>query len=228
MCGRYVTPEVSAIEHHWRISSRNWMPWFRVAYKPSFNVSPGQAVPVIRRVDGELQVTGMRWGLIPFYARGNPGTYSSTNARMEVIRSSPAYRRTWEIGRRCLIPALGFYEWQETPYGKQPWFVGCADQPAFAFAGLWDESAPEGGEPIVSCTIVTLPASPLMHDINNTRYREPAILLKEDWGIWLSDDPDAAYSCLKQYPDDSRLVWQVSERVNRPQNNDAQLLKRLA
>jgi putative SOS response-associated peptidase YedK len=40
----------------------------------------------------------LRWGLIPHFARGNPGPYSTINARVETLRSSPAYRDAWLTG----------------------------------------------------------------------------------------------------------------------------------
>jgi hypothetical protein len=40
--------------------------------------------------------------------------------------------------RRCLVPADGFYEWQKTGKGKQPYCFEINDGEWFAFAGLWD------------------------------------------------------------------------------------------
>jgi putative SOS response-associated peptidase YedK len=50
------------------------------AYRPSYNVAPSQRVPVlrvIRAVDGERRIDPMRWGLIPYFARGEPPKYST-------------------------------------------------------------------------------------------------------------------------------------------------------
>jgi putative SOS response-associated peptidase YedK len=41
---------------------------------------------------------------------------------------------------RCLIPVSGYYEWQDTPSGEQPWYFSARDgAPALTIAGLWDE-----------------------------------------------------------------------------------------
>ncbi len=224
MCGRYASPDESAIEREFTLVGPHVPPLFSA----SFNVAPTQRVPVIWMHDGARQLIGMRFGLIPFFAKGEPGQYSTINARVETVRTSPAYRTAWKRGQRCLIVASGFYEWQVVGEGKQPWYISCADQPVFGFAGLWDQSTPEGGEPILSCTIITLPASPFMAEIHNTKLREPAIVQRKDHEAWLNGTPDEAFACLAPYPDDLRSAWPVSKRVNSPRNNDAQLIARSA
>ena len=219
MCGRFVTSIDAALEREFHLT-RGWAQFFR-----SYNVTPSQPVPVIRKHEGEREGTLMRFGLIPFFAKGEDGGYSTINARIETMRTSPAYRTAWKRGQRCLILANGFYEWQVVTGGKQPWYIGCADQPTFAFAGLWDRSQPPEGDAILSCTIITLPASPFMAQIHNTKQREPAILRREDIETWLSGTPDEAYACLAPYPDDLRSAWPVSTRVNSPKNNDATLIE---
>lgn len=221
MCGRFMTPEVAALERQFNIVGPQGADWLRQL----FNATPSMRLPVIFALDGQRKLTGMRWGLIPFFAKGDPGPYSTINARFETFRTSPAYRTAWKRGQRCLVPALGFYEWQTVADGKQPWYIGCADQEIFAFAGLWDSSTPPEGEPIQSFTIITLPASPMMAGIHNTKLREPAILKREHWDVWLQGTADEAFACLHQYPDELRSAWPVSKRVNNPRNNDAALAK---
>ena len=134
MCGRYVSPEESAIEREFTLVGTPGAHPFPA----SFNVAPTQQVPVIWMREGRRELVRMRFGLIPFFAKGQPGQYTTINARVETVRDSPAYRTAWNRGQRCLVVATGFYEWQVVGEGKQPWFVSCADQPVFGFAGLWD------------------------------------------------------------------------------------------
>ena len=224
MCGRYVSPEESAIEREFTLVGTPGASLFPA----SFNVAPTQQVPVIWMREGRRELVRMRFGLIPFFAKGQPGQYSTINARVETVRNSPAYRTAWTRGQRCLVIASGFYEWQVVGEGKQPWFVSCADQPMFGFAGLWDRSVPEGGEAILSCTIITLPASPFMAEIHNTKLREPAIVKLGDRETWLSGTAEHAFACLAPYPDELRSAWPVSKRVNSPRNNDEKLISRSA
>ena len=41
------------------------------------------------------------------------------NARAETIETKPFFRDAFKR-TRCLIPMSGYYEWQNTPGGKQP------------------------------------------------------------------------------------------------------------
>jgi putative SOS response-associated peptidase YedK len=77
---------------------------------------------------------------------------------------------------------------------------------------------------IESCTIITLPANPLMARIHNARQRMPAILAKEDRTAWLEGSPDEAFVALRQYPDTHMIAYPVSTNVNRPANNNPSII----
>ena len=79
----------------------------------------------------------MRWGLIPsWWSKPLKEMKVATfNARAETVADKPmfrdAFRRT-----RCLIPASGYYEWQDTPDGKQPYYFTRRDEQPITIAGL--------------------------------------------------------------------------------------------
>ena len=56
----------------------------------SYNVAPTQPVPVVRTKEGKREGALMRWGLIPYFAKGVPPKYSTINARMETVETAPA------------------------------------------------------------------------------------------------------------------------------------------
>jgi len=220
MCGRYVSPDQASIEREFSLlrGPKN--------FPASFNVAPTQAVPVIRRHGEQAQVELLRWGLIPFFARGIPPTYSTFNARIETVQTAASFRGPWRRAQRCLIPVRGFYEWQVQTDGKTklPYYIHLNDQEIFAFAGLWDASPTATGEVVESCVHLTMPANPLVAAIHNTKQRMPAILAVQDRDTWLTGGADEAWGVLRPYPAELMVAWPVSTRVNKASNNDEQLI----
>jgi putative SOS response-associated peptidase YedK len=221
MCGRYVSASEAAIEREFNLVHMEWQ------FPSSFNVAPTQEVPVVRVRKGERQGVRMRWGLIPYFAAGLPPKYSTINARIETIQTAPSYRGPWSRGQRCLVVAQGFYEWQTQADGKSrvPYYIHLNDQEIFAFAGLWDASRTAQGTWVESCVHLTMPANHLLRGIHNTQHRMPAILAREDREAWLVGSPEEAWATLKPYPDEHMVAWPVSTRVNKPANDDAQLIE---
>jgi len=216
-----VAPDEAAIEREFNLVHSEWQ------FPASFNVAPTQNVPVIRSIDGKPHGALLRWGLIPFFARGVPPKYSTINARIETVQTAASYRGPWSRGQRCLQVARGFYEWQVQTDGKTkvPYYIHCNDQPIFAFAALWDSSRTDTGDRIESVVHITLPANSLVGEIHNTKLRMPAILEKADRDAWLNGTPEEAWEALTPYPDDLMVAWPVNTRVNTPKNNDAALVE---
>ena len=222
MCGRYLISHPENIVSTFQVDQASWE-----ALEASYNIAPSQSVPVILSVEGHREGLLMRWGMIPFWAKGIPPKVSTINARVENLETAASWRHPWKHSQRCVIPANGFYEWHHNEDGsKQPYFIHVKDQPLFGFAGLWDRSTTAEGEVIESCTIITLPASHFMAQIHNDKAREPAILATTDIESWLSGSTQVASKTLKAYPDDQLEAWPVSKRVNTPKNNDAGLIER--
>jgi putative SOS response-associated peptidase YedK len=222
MCGRYVTPEEAEAERIFRVHRIEW------EFLRSYNVAPSQLVPVVRVRDGEREGVRLRWGLVPYFARGVPPRYSTINAAIEKLAVNPSWRGPWTRAQRCILPATGFYEWHvNEDRSKTPFYITCADQPVFGLAGLWDASRADDGSVIQSCAIVTMSPNSLLAEIHNAKQRMPAILQSQDIQAWLTGSIDQARAALKPYPSDSMVAWPVSSRVNTPKNDDAQLIEPL-
>jgi putative SOS response-associated peptidase YedK len=172
MCGRYVSRSNSAIERVWHLGRHNRNPLVR-----RFNVQPTSIVPTLR-VDpesGELDLVTARWGLVPHWWKDAKPPQSCFNARIEEAAAKPMWRDAMRR-TRCLIPAEGWYEWQPRvrpgsakPY-KQPYFIHRRDAAPLAFAGLMSVSRPaDGGEPLLSCAILTAPSSGNLASIAHAR-----------------------------------------------------------
>ena len=108
------------------------------------------------------------------------------NARAETLQEQPAFAESFRE-RRCLIPADGFYEWRRDENGKVPIWLHLPDDELFAFAGIWASYEPKGGEPIVSCSIVTTQPNDTVRPIHD---RMPVILPRDAEAAWLSADAE--------------------------------------
>jgi len=236
MCGRYVSPNGAAIEREYRVDRHNstsriqeWL----AGDGRNYNVAPSQYTPVVRVVraaQGMRESLEMRWGLVPHWTNGEPPKFSTINATVEKVESAPTWRGPWRRGQRCIMPCVGFYEWQVNPDGsKTPYFIEPSEPDStFAFAGLWDESVNAAGETILSCAVITLPANELMTEVHNVKQRMPAILDKADIDIWLTGTPQQAKTVLKQYPSELMHAYAVSTKVNSPKNNGPELIQPVA
>jgi putative SOS response-associated peptidase YedK len=217
MCGRYVSPEQASIERAWKIDRTSGNPFPR-----RFNVQPTTQVPVLRLEDGALLLEPARWGLIPHWWKQDKPPAASINARLEEISGKPMWRDS--IGRsRCLLPAEGWYEWEQTAGGKQPHYITRRDRRPFCFAGLlsvW-RGAP-------SCALLTTQALGPIAEVHD---RMPVVLPDEDHAAWL--DPalhDAAVltaMALEPMPPEAFEHYAVSRRVNNAQNEGPDLIEPL-
>lgn len=174
------------------------------------HVAPGGFAPVITA--GREFVAGARlerqprrliprlWGVPPPPSAGDaarPGVLSVRNP------DSPFWignLRNSEF--RCLIPVTAFMEWGKgtDAEGKrrQHWFA-CADQPLFAFAGVWKDSE------VASFALLTCePNAALRHA---GRDAMPVILPPDPgaWQLWLHGEWKQARELIAPYPSSQML-----------------------
>jgi putative SOS response-associated peptidase YedK len=190
-------------------------------WTPRYNIAPTQPVPIIRQNPKEprRELSLVRWGLIPSWAKDMSGAAMMINARSETATTKPAFRDPL-TNRRCLIPADGFYEWQRRGKAKQPYCFQVNDGELFAFAGLWDRWRDPSGQWIRSCSILTTTPNAVTSAVHD---RMPVILDPDSYDLWL--DPgmtnvEAVSEMLK--PFDARLMrcYPVSTRINYVANDD--------
>ena len=187
----------------------------------SYNVAPMQNAPVVRRTGDGKETLKARWGIIPRWVK-EPFNFSGSrdlfNADAEALTVKPTFRRLHEEGRRCLVPALGFYQWRED---EQPHFVRRSDGGLLVFAGLYDHWRNDKSE-IYSFAVVTKSSSRL----SGVCDRIPVILGPEDFDLWLKGTPDEVRTLLRP-PEVGLEIYRVDGRVGRPRENDATLIERL-
>ncbi len=185
-----------------------------------YNMAPTQEAAVVRVPEpgASRELSFLRWGLVPYWAKDITIGNRMINARSESVAEKPSYRSSFRK-QRCLIPTSGFYEWKKEGKAKQPYLIRRKDRGPFAFAGLWSRwKDPERG-PLDTFTILTTDANDWVRGLHD---RMPVILAPEDFDLWL--DPkvqDAARIQPLLVPlagDDLEMV-RVSKTVNSPAND---------
>jgi putative SOS response-associated peptidase YedK len=228
MCGRYAfyTP-MEAVVRLFRVSEIH-----AHEIAPRYNIAPTQESPIVRLSPfldaGEhgappRELALARWGLVPFWAKDVKIGNRQINARAETVAQKPAFRAAFRQ-RRCLVPADGFFEWQKTAAGKQPWYIRAVGGQPLALAGLWELwDPPEGGAPLASYAIITTNGNAFMQPLHD---RMPVVLTAAAQDAWLDPATPAPelQALLAPAPEDYLEAWPVSRRVNSPFNEEPSLL----
>ena len=180
--------------------------------QPRYNVCPTDLIDVVTERDGKRDLVRMRWGLVPrWWSKPTKELRAATfNARAETVETKPFFREAFKR-TRCLIPMSGYYEWQDTSGGKQPWYFIARDgSPILTAAGLWDEwKNRETGERLMSCTMIITEPNGFAAQVHD---RMPAFLTEVQFAPWLSGEAGAGI--LKPVANDFLQRWPVSKRVN--------------
>jgi len=86
-----------AVQHPMRLTlpflSRDAFDW-QDDWSPRFNIAPMQPVPVIQQHPKEpvRQISTMRWGFIPNWARDASIASGTISAKFETVANKPAFR----------------------------------------------------------------------------------------------------------------------------------------
>jgi len=214
MCGRFVQHDLAAFERYFKIRrSPGW--------RPSFNVAPSQSVAIARHDagSGAVVLAAAGWGFVPAWVTDPAKWPKPINGRVETLFEKPTWRTA--IRRtRCLVPASGWYEWQAVDGRKQPYYF----QPTapVALGGVWERSGT--GDEAVDTFAVLVGAAP--STLKTVHDRAPIALTEDVWSAWL--DPTiterSEIEALLAREAPPVRYWAVSTRVNRPHNNDPELV----
>lgn len=224
MCGRYVLPAVNDILANWPGAVTTLPP-----APANYNVAPTQTILILALAgDGAWQLRPARWGLIPAWWNRPAPPALAFNARVEEAASKPMWRDSLRA-RRCLLPALGWYEWSqteraETPAGQltpQPYYFHSPAHPVLALAGLW--APPRATDtPLDTCAMLTTAAAPALAAIH---HRMPIVLTPAQQAAWLdpATPPESLPDLLRESCTDLQTQC-VSLRVNSVHHNTPDLI----
>ena len=210
MCGRYqlVSDPCASLEAmgiHSRLSG---------AWRPRWNIAPHQPCPVVHLpAGGKAVLTEMRWGYVPHWVGEENPRAQPINARQESVAGKPYFRESLHH-RRCVIPATGFYEWQQREGGKQPWLIS-GQEPFLYMAGIWDTWHRPSGSLDTFATLTTRATGPMAR----IHHRMPVLLPRERIHDWL-----AAYEPELMEATESKEYAELTPRpittaINNPRND---------
>src|SRR5580704_428308 len=180
------------------------------------------------QAERELRV--VRWGLVPFWAKDVKIGSRMINARAETVAEKPAFRRAF-AQRRCLLPADGYYEWQQVEGGKQPIYISRADGRSLAFAGLyelWRDPMVPPDDPeswLWTSTVITTSAP---DDLGHIHDRMPMVIDTASWDDWLdprNHEVSDMRSLLVPAASSGLTTYPVSTAVNAVRNNGPSLIE---
>lgn len=226
MCGRY-TRNYTWAEVHAFLNFINSVAESNM--QPRFNICPTTTVDAVVVEDGKRMFRQMRWGLVPSWWKKTlkeANRLATFNVRSETIDTKPMFRGAWKQGRRCIIPASGYYEWHAVEGDKpQPWYFTAKQEPILGIAGLWDEwTDSETGKPLLSCTMAITEPNAFVAEVHD---RMPVLLRPEQHEDWLTGKigKDGLVPADEGY----LQRWAVSKRVNssRADDEDAGLIERI-
>ena len=203
----------------------------RENFPARYNIAPTQPIAIARMSEThQREFALVRWGFVPSWAKKDyfekVGTKPLINARGETVADKPTFRNAFKR-RRCLIPADGFYEWRTEKGARQPYLIRPAEGGLFAFGGIWETASdPDGGE-IDTAAIITTEAGP---DITPLHNREPIVIAKNDFDLWLDEDERRAREAQSLIKTPAKGFWtyhQVSKAVNNARNEGEALAKEI-
>ncbi|XP_078347006.1 abasic site processing protein HMCES-like isoform X2 [Oculina patagonica] len=155
-------------------------------YYPSYNISPQSFTPVLlssqhfntaaSEVTSERVLQPMRWGLIPSWHRGDPKefSYNMSNARSDTLLDKRSFKSPLEKGKRCVILAEGFFEWETLKGGKkQPYYI-YFKKDAKAKVKQEETSTQQGGNPQIKEE-----ASPHEPDVKSVKIKDEPVTLSK-------------------------------------------------
>lgn len=221
MCGRFAVGDTDGTD---------WADW--LALDPeldwpledwpaaSWNIAPTQSIGIVLKGPNGRRAGPARWGLVPSWWQKPLSEFKLTtfNARSEEAAGKPLFRDAW-ARRRCLIPAIGWYEWSGPKGEKQPFYITVQrNTPGFWFAGLWARAEVDGST-LVSATILTTAAGQATQHLHP---RSPVVLSETQANEWLDEaDP----GLMAPPPDDQVQLWPVDKSVGKVKVNGPELIQ---
>jgi putative SOS response-associated peptidase YedK len=193
---------------------------------PRYNGAPGQQHWVIRQhpETGKRVLSRLTWGLIPNWVKDASPKLKSVNATAERVGSAAMFRGAY-AKRRCIIPIDNYFEWRaiKGSKAKQPYAIGLKSGEPFGIGGLWESwKHPVTGIVHRTFCVITTTPNEILSEIHD---RMPLILPPEAYDRWLATIEPDPRDLLVPFPSELMLIRPISARVNKYENDDADILR---
>ncbi len=185
-------------------------------WAPSWNLSPGQRLLILRRTEQGSETVEVLWRLTPGWLKDL--SRAPFNVQAETLHDKPMYRQAL-VARRCIVPVDGFYLWKQIGQRKQPWYLRRREG-GLALAGLWERYSLDDGSVWDSCAVITAPASGLAARLSD---RMPVSLNSAEQAIWLASAtaPSALQPLLLNAVPRVQMMYPVTPAVSSPATRGA-------
>ena len=214
MCGRTsIGVSKRVLENYYRAE----MPG---EFLPTYNAAPSRMLPIVRNVSPQL-IDLARWGFLPAWLK-DKRPRGFINTRAETALEKPSFRSA-VVSRRCLVPADGFFEWDDR---KQPYYFTLPRRSLFSLAGIWEMGADRQGKGLITYSIMTTAADKTTAAIHG---RMPVVLDRDTEKDWLRDSlTEADIKRLLLSPGGLELIhYPVARLVNSSKADGEKLIRKL-
>jgi len=180
-----------------------------------YNISPGGKASIICDRTPEV-LTEAWWGMTS--APGKNGKPNRLCAAVGVDHLlNPDERMAACLGKRCLVPADGFYLWRQVSRrSRVPYRVTLKWNLPFAIAGIWDEEVGASGEAKKAFALLTTACNDLLMPYAG---QMPLLLPLDAERSWLLDEEDLVQVGKVAFPAAQMKVFPVSPRLNQKNLN---------
>lgn len=134
---------------------------------------------------GQRHLDELVWGLLPHDTKDPPNALRPIMARAETIAEHPLFASAFR-DRRAIVPMSVYYQRRTIGGGGQRFAISRKDGQPMAVAGLWESFRRPDAVIDRSYCIITTEANALIAPFHD---RMLVVLEKEDWPVWLGEQP---------------------------------------
>ena len=186
---------------------------------PRYNCGPMQNLPIVVK----NRMGTARWGFRPEWSKADDPSMAAKmiNARSETVAEKASFKDSWAKGRRCLVPANGFYEWSKDANTgvNQPYYIRHHENDMLYFGGLWSKVDGQ-----VTFTILTKAAD---DNLSPLHHRSPVMVDEAGAKDWFNGDINAARTLIDQSTTYDLRFHKVGLEVGKVANDHEGLIEEL-